>query len=127
MRKNPVICDNSALLWPILQSVTAAKLNMNVCMCSLLLFSTFTLSDKTNNGAGSRGGTVLVHLQYKCSGFSVKRKKQSWVNFFFTLSFLQVNVKRRLSALFFHKFCIKCLGITAVLIQSPSLAYEVTE
>lgn len=47
--------------------------------------------------------------------------------FFFTLSFLQVNVKRRLSALFFHKFCIKCLGITAVLIQSPSLAYEVTE
>lgn len=47
--------------------------------------------------------------------------------FFFTLSFLQVNVKRRLSALFFHKFCIKCLGITAVLIQSPSLAYEVME
>lgn len=47
--------------------------------------------------------------------------------FFFTLSFLQVNVKRRLSALFFHKFCIKCLGITAILIQSPSLAYEVTE
>lgn len=81
--KNPVICDNSALLWPILQSVTAAKLNMNVCMCSLLLLSTFTLSDKTNNGAGSRGDTVLVHLQYKCSGFSVKRKKQSWVNFFF--------------------------------------------
>lgn len=47
--------------------------------------------------------------------------------FFFTLSFLQVNVKRRLSALFFHKFCIKCLGITAILIQSPSLAYEVME